>query len=166
MQKHGNCPICLHFQSGFITGYFVSVSVMFYLLMARKIDSRRSYTLVLSHESQRLRPRYIFPLCSLRSVLICVQDILESLRKSMIIVLERLSFNLMAVLTNVVLFPLDSIFVFLIWKNGSINFCQLEVLDLLFLLQVLELWIMRKLDENTLLAKSLGFSTRYLSRSE
>ena len=84
----------------------------------------------------------------------------------MIIVLERLSFNLMVVLTNVVLFPLDSIFVFLIWKNGSINFCPLEALDMLFLPQVLELWIMRKLDENMLLGKFLGFSTRCLSRSE
>ena len=40
---------------------------MFCLLMARKINSRRSYTLVSFHDSQRLRPRYIFPLCTFKN---------------------------------------------------------------------------------------------------
>src|SRR5438045_6848238 len=78
----------------------------------------------------------------------------------MIIVLERLSFNLMVVLINVVLFPLASTFGFPIWRNGSINFYQLEVLDMSSLLQVQELWIMRKLDGNMLLGKFLDFSTK------
>ena len=67
MQKHGTCPSSLFHHPG-LTGYCVYFSVMFCLLMARKINSWRSYTLVYIHEAERLRLRYIF---SISHMLIC-----------------------------------------------------------------------------------------------